>query len=168
MGNKCMHDNVWHFVWHFSVNTQRVQFSHARACEVLKSKAAARAAGEDTKGAGSCQHLPISEGGRQQCVLCKGCCWVWCQQEHCPSPHQVLLVGLLLSKFNTSKQKLTPAEEEVLVMSILEASQYSFPPTYYQIAMEAAYCYVFSSFFPFLRLSPKRPFTCPHELILSW
>jgi len=53
--------------------------------------------------------------------------------------HQVLLVGLSLSKFNALKQKLTPAEEEVLVTSILKASQYSFPPTYHQIAMEANY-----------------------------
>lgn len=35
---------------------------------------------------------------------------------------RVLSVGLLLSEFNALKQKLTPAEEEVLVASILEAS----------------------------------------------
>ena len=39
----------------------------------------------------------------------------------------VLSVGLLLSEFNALKQKLTPAEEEVLVMSILKASQHGFP-----------------------------------------
>ena len=51
--------------------------------------------------------------------------------------HRVLLVGLLLSEFNTSKQKLAPAEEEVLVVSILKASRHGFPPTHHQITMEA-------------------------------
>ena len=50
---------------------------------------------------------------------------------------RVLSVGLSLSEFNASKQKLTPAEEEVLVVSILKASQHGFPPTHHQIAMEA-------------------------------
>ena len=50
---------------------------------------------------------------------------------------RVLSVGLSLPEFNASKQKLTPAEEEVLVTSILEASRHGFPPTYHQIAMEA-------------------------------
>jgi hypothetical protein len=52
---------------------------------------------------------------------------------------RVLSMGLLLSESNTSKQKLTPAEEEVLVTSILEASQHGFPPTHHQISMEANY-----------------------------
>lgn len=46
-------------------------------------------------------------------------------------------MGLPISEFNATKQKLTLAEEEVLVMSILEASWHSFPPTCHQIAMEA-------------------------------
>ena len=50
---------------------------------------------------------------------------------------RVLSVGLSISEFNASKQKLTPAEEEVLVASILEASHHGFPPTHHQIAMEA-------------------------------
>ena len=50
---------------------------------------------------------------------------------------RVLSVGLLLSEFNASKQKLTPAEEEVLVALILEASRHGFPPTHHQVAMEA-------------------------------
>jgi len=50
---------------------------------------------------------------------------------------RVLSVGLSLSEFNATKQKLTPAEEEVLVTSILEASRHGFPPTHRQIAMEA-------------------------------
>lgn len=50
---------------------------------------------------------------------------------------RVLLVGLSLSEFYASKQKLAPAEEEVLVESILEASRRGFPPTHHQIAMEA-------------------------------
>ena len=51
--------------------------------------------------------------------------------------HRVLSMGPSLSEFNASKQKLTPAEEEALVMSILEASQHGFPPAHHQIAMEA-------------------------------
>jgi phosphoenolpyruvate-protein kinase (PTS system EI component) len=53
--------------------------------------------------------------------------------------HRALSVGLSLSEFNTLKQKLTPAEEEVLVTSILEASRHGFPSTCCQIAMEADY-----------------------------
>lgn len=48
-------------------------------------------------------------------------------------------MGLLCSEFNTSKQKLTPSEEEVLVMSILNTSRHGFPPTRHQISMEADY-----------------------------
>ena len=50
---------------------------------------------------------------------------------------RALSVGLSLSEFNASKQKLTLAEEEILVTSILEASRRGFPPTHHQIAMEA-------------------------------
>lgn len=50
---------------------------------------------------------------------------------------RVLSLGLSLADFNASKQKLTPAEEEVLVKSILDASRHGFPHTYQRIAMEA-------------------------------
>lgn len=50
---------------------------------------------------------------------------------------RVLSVGVPLPEFNALKQKLTPAEEEVLVTSILEASRHGFPPTHRQIAQEA-------------------------------
>ena len=50
---------------------------------------------------------------------------------------RVLSVGLTISDFNATKQKLTPAEEDTLVTSILEASRHGFPPTHHQIAMEA-------------------------------
>ena len=52
---------------------------------------------------------------------------------HC----RILSVGLSLSEFNALKQKLTPVEEDTLVISILEASQHGFPPTHHQIAMKA-------------------------------
>ena len=55
----------------------------------------------------------------------------------CTVRRRVLSVGLSLSEFNASKQKLTPAEEEVLVTSILKASRRGFPPTHHQISMEA-------------------------------
>ena len=51
--------------------------------------------------------------------------------------HRVLSVGCSIAEFNATKQKLTPAEEEVLVKSILESSRHGFPPTHHQIAMEA-------------------------------
>lgn len=50
---------------------------------------------------------------------------------------RVQSVGLSLSEFAASRQKLTPAEEDILVQSILEASRHGFPPTHHQIAMEA-------------------------------
>jgi transposase-like protein len=50
---------------------------------------------------------------------------------------RVLSVGVPIGEFNAAKQKLTPAEEETLVKSILEAALHSFPPTHHQIAMEA-------------------------------
>lgn len=50
---------------------------------------------------------------------------------------RVLSIGHSLSEFRASKQKLMPAEEEVLVASILEASKHGFPPTHHQIAREA-------------------------------
>ena len=50
---------------------------------------------------------------------------------------RVLSLGQSISEFNATKQKLSPAEEEVLVVSILEASCHGFPPTHHQIAMEA-------------------------------
>ena len=52
---------------------------------------------------------------------------------------RVLSMGLPLSEFSASRQKLTPAEEETLVASILEASRHGFPPTHRQIALEADY-----------------------------
>ena len=55
----------------------------------------------------------------------------------CTVHHQVLSIGHSLSEFNASKQKLVPAEEEVLVASILDMLKHSFPPTHHQIAMEA-------------------------------
>ena len=50
---------------------------------------------------------------------------------------RVLSIGRSVSGFNALKQKLSSAEEEVLVASILEASKHGFPPTHHQIAMEA-------------------------------
>lgn len=50
---------------------------------------------------------------------------------------RILAIGCPISEFNAMKQKLLPAEEEVLVTSILEASRHGFPPTHHQIAMEA-------------------------------
>ena len=52
---------------------------------------------------------------------------------------RVLSLGLSLSDSNALKRKLSPAEEEVLVKSILDASRHGFPPTHQQIAMEADY-----------------------------
>jgi len=55
----------------------------------------------------------------------------------CTVRHRVLPIGHSVSGFNALKQKLTPAEEEVLVASILESSKHGFPPTHHQIAIEA-------------------------------
>ena len=55
----------------------------------------------------------------------------------CMLRRRVLSIGRSVSEFTASKQKLTHAEEEVLVMSILEASKHGFPPTHHQIAREA-------------------------------
>ena len=61
------------------------------------------------------------------------------QVNRCTVRRRVLSMGLPISHFNATKQKLTPAEEEVLVKSILHASWHGFPPTHHQIAMEADY-----------------------------
>ena len=73
-------------------------------------------AGQDVTYAGIAREFGVNE--------CTVRCWV-------------LSVGPSISEFNAAKQKLSPAEEEVLVTSILEASRHGFPPTHHQIAMEA-------------------------------
>ena len=53
---------------------------------------------------------------------------------------RVLLIGCSISEFNSTKQKLTPVEEETFVTSILKASHHGFPPTpptHLQITTEA-------------------------------
>ena len=130
-----MCDCAWRSLSHLSVDTDKLQYPHARVCKVEKTEVSARAAVEGPDRASSSQCLQILEGGRRGCVVCEGCLWIGAKESTVRC--WVLSVGLLLSEFNALKQKLTPAEEEVLVASILKASWHGFPPTHHQVAIEA-------------------------------